>query len=41
MHETSQATSEFVSGIQQSQSAAEGLTAVAGELEELAGQFKV
>jgi methyl-accepting chemotaxis protein len=41
MQETSQATGEFVAGVQQSQAAAEGLNAVASELQELAGQYKV
>jgi methyl-accepting chemotaxis protein len=41
MTETSQATGEFVAGVQQSQAAAEGLSQVASELQELAGQYKV
>jgi methyl-accepting chemotaxis protein len=41
MHETSQATTEFVAGIQQSQTAAESLTKVASELEELASQYQL
>jgi methyl-accepting chemotaxis protein len=41
MHETSQATTEFVAGIQQSQVAAEGLAAVSKELEELASQYQL
>ncbi|HEY1594033.1 MAG TPA: methyl-accepting chemotaxis protein [Thermoleophilaceae bacterium] len=41
MQETSQATGEFVAGVQQSQTAAEGLNAVAGQLQELASQYKV
>jgi methyl-accepting chemotaxis protein len=41
MQETSQATSEFVAGAQQSQAAVEGLTRVAAELDELAAQYKV
>jgi len=32
---------EFVAGVQQSQEAAEGLTRVAGELRELASQYKL
>jgi methyl-accepting chemotaxis protein len=41
MQETSQATTEFVAGVQQSQTAAEGLNQVAAELQELAAQYKV
>jgi methyl-accepting chemotaxis protein len=41
MQETSQATGEFVVGVQQSQAAAEGLNSVASELQELASQYKV
>jgi methyl-accepting chemotaxis protein len=41
MQETSQATTEFVAGVQQSQTAAEGLNDVARELAELAAQYKV
>jgi methyl-accepting chemotaxis protein len=41
MRETSQVTNEFVTGVQQSQQAAEGLTQIAGELERLASQYKV
>jgi len=41
MHETSQATSEFVAGVHQSQAAAEGLTKVAGELEEVSSQYRL
>jgi methyl-accepting chemotaxis protein len=41
MQETSQATGEFVAGVQQSQTAAEGLNQVAAELQELAAQYKV
>src|SRR3954454_1462375 len=41
MQETSHATGEFVAGVQQSQAAAEGLSRVAGELRELASQYKV
>ena len=40
-HETSQATTEFVAGIQQSQTAAEGLTKVAQELEQIASQYRL
>jgi methyl-accepting chemotaxis protein len=41
MHETSQATTEFVAGIQQSQTAAEGLAKVAHELEGIASQYRL
>src|SRR3954447_21834995 len=41
MQETSHATGEFVAGVQQSQEAAEGLPRVAGELRELASQYKL
>jgi len=41
MQETSQATNEFVSSVQQSQSAAEGLSQISSELTELAQQYKV
>jgi methyl-accepting chemotaxis protein len=41
MQESSRATGEFVAGVRQSQEAAEGLTHVAGELRELASQYKV
>ena len=41
MQETSSATGEFVSGVQQSQEAAENLSRVAGGLRELAAQYKV
>jgi methyl-accepting chemotaxis protein len=41
MHETSQATTEFVAGIQQSQTAAEDLTKVAQELEQIASQYRL
>ncbi len=41
MQETSQATSEFVSSVQQSQTAAEGLSQVSTELKELAEQYRI
>src|SRR5689334_20680563 len=41
MHETSHATTEFVSGVAQSQEAAEHLSGVAADLRELASQYKV
>ena len=41
MQETSHATSEFVSGVQQSQEAAEHLSGVAADLRELASQYKL
>jgi methyl-accepting chemotaxis protein len=41
MVETSQAATEFVAGVQQSQTAAEGLDRVAAELKDLAAQYKV
>jgi X-X-X-Leu-X-X-Gly heptad repeat protein len=41
MHEASQATTEFVAGVQQSQAAAEGLNEVASGLNRLASQYKV
>ena len=41
MQETSQATTEFVAAVSQSQAAAEGLNQVASQLQELASQYKV
>jgi methyl-accepting chemotaxis protein len=41
MQETSQATGEFVSSVQQSQIAVEGLTQVSSELKELAEQYRI
>ena len=41
MREASQATSEFVEGVQHSQEAAEGLNQVAGELQALASRYRV
>jgi methyl-accepting chemotaxis protein len=41
MQETSRATGEFVEGVQHSQEAAEGLNAVAGQLQQLASRYRV
>jgi methyl-accepting chemotaxis protein len=41
MHNTSQATAEFVAGAEESQATAQSLNQVASELQQLASRYKI